>query len=304
MRIVVSGGAGFLGSYVAGFVANAGHDVAVLDRVPPRYNEVPHLAGDLLSLESVESALEGADAVFHLGAVGDVYLAMAEPYTAAQVNVVGTANVLEAALRRKVGKVVYASTWEVYGHPDYQPIDEQHPARPDHPYNITKLAGEQLVLSYDALKGLPGVALRLGTAYGPNMRPNSVFSLFINNALAGKPITIKGTGEQARQFTHTSDIARGFLLAGESEIHGEAFNLVAPESISIRQLAEMVAARIPTRIEFEEARQGDIFPSVISSAHARARLGWEARTSFAEGLSELIDHVQAKAGVGDAVRSG
>jgi UDP-glucose 4-epimerase len=278
--------------------------VAVLDRVPPRYNEVPHLAGDLLSLDSVEAALDGADAVFHLGAVGDVYLAMAEPYTAAQVNVVGTANVLEAALRRKVKKVVYASTWEVYGHPDYQPIDEQHPTRPDHPYNITKLAGEQLVLSYDALKGLPGVALRLGTAYGPNMRPNSVFSLFINNALAGKPITIKGTGEQARQFTHTSDIARGFLLAGESDLHGEALNLVAPESISIRQLAELVAARIPTSIVFEEARQGDIFPAAISSDRARTRLGWEARTSFADGLTELVDHVRAKAGVGQAARSG
>jgi len=303
MRVIVTGGAGFLGSYVAGFVAHAGHDVAVLDRVPPRYNEVPHIAADLLSLESVESALDGADAVFHLGAVGDVYLAMTEPYTAAHVNVVGTTNVLEAALRRKVGKVVYASTWEVYGHPDYQPIDEQHPTRPDHPYNITKLAGEQMVLAYDALKGLPGIALRLGTAYGPNMRPNSVFSLFVNNALAGRPITIKGTGEQARQFTHTSDIARGFLLAGESALHGEALNLVAPESISIRQLAEMIAARIPTRIVHEEARQGDIFPSEISSDRARARLGWTARKSFAEGLSELIDHVQAKSGVGDAVRS-
>jgi nucleoside-diphosphate-sugar epimerase len=209
--------------------------------------------------------------------------------TAAMGNVVGTANVMEAALRNGVKKVVYASTWEVYGEPQYQPIDEKHPCRPDHPYNITKLAGEQIVLSYDRLKSVPAIALRLGTAYGRGMRPNSVFSIFIRRARQGESITIKGSGSQARQFTHTRDIAQAFLLTLESSLHGEVFNIVSPEEVSIRQLAEMVVERLPTRIVFEEARAGDVPSARISAEKAQRVLGWKAVVSFHEGLGDLLD---------------
>jgi UDP-glucose 4-epimerase len=294
MYVVVTGGSGFLGSHVVEELVRRGHEVGILDLNPPReeFAGMPacrYLAGDLTNLGSVTDAVAGADAICHLAGVGDVYLATREPYTAALLNVAGTGYVAEAALRQGVRKVVYASTWEVYGEPHYQPIDEQHPCDPDHPYNITKYAGERLLLAYDRLKGLPVVALRLGTAFGPRMRPNSVFSIFIDKARRGEPIVIQGTGEQSRQFTHARDIARAFAIAAESDVHGEAINAVSPESVSIYQLAELVRRKLPTRIERAPARPGDIAPAVVGSAKAKRLLGWEAQVRFEDGLDEMIE---------------
>lgn len=274
--------------HVVAELEGAGHDVVVFDQREP-VRAKTWVQGDLTLLDDLARAAEGVDGICHLAGVGDVYLAFEQPYTAAAANVLGTANVLEAAKRNGVKKVVYASTWEVYGEPVYQPIDEDHPCRPDHPYNITKHAGEELALSYDRLKDVPVVALRLGTAYGRGMRPNAVFSIFVQRAMKGEPITIKGTGAQSRQFTHASDIARAFRIALESDVRGEAFNTVAPEDISIRQLAEMVAERFPTEMRFEEARAGDIQPAKVSADKIRRVLGWQAQVSFAEGLNDLMD---------------
>ena len=292
MKVLVTGGSGFLGSHVALEFLAAGRDVVIFDLARPASPELasaPVVQGDLLDLASVEGACQGIDVICHLAGVGDVYRAASEPYTAAAFNVVGTTHIAEAARRQGVRKVVYASTWEVYGEPEYQPIDERHPCRPDHPYNITKYGGELMALSYDQLHDVPTVALRLGTAYGPRMRPNSVFSLFINRARSGEPLVIQGSGEQTRQFTHARDIARGFRLAAESQARSAAFNLVAAESVSIRQLAELVAERYPTEVQFGPARPGDIHPALIDSSRARSTLGWEARVPFREGLGELME---------------
>ncbi len=294
MNIVVTGGSGFLGSHVATAVRAAGHDCAVLDvsEIPRRLSDVGvrWQAGSLASVDELRRAFRGADAVLHLAGVGDVYLAADKPPLAAELNVVGSANVAEACLAEGVGRLVYASTWEVYGHPQYEPLDEKHPTNPDHPYNVTKLAGEQMVLAYDALKGLPVVALRLGTAYGTGMRPNSVFSIFIGRALRGEAITVSGDGRQHRQFTHASDVARAFIAAAESGIRHEVMNIVAEETVTIRELAEMVVAECPAPLSFGEPRPGDISPARVSADKARDLLGWTARVPFAEGLRELIAH--------------
>ena len=287
MRVLVTGGAGFLGSHVVSTLREVGHSVVVFDIQAP--NDADYIRGDLASLDDLLKATRGIDTVCHLGAVGDVYLAFDKPYLAAELNVVGTANLMEACLRNQVKKVVYASTWEVYGEPQYQPVDEVHPCNPDHPYNITKLAGERIALSYDRLKDVPTVALRLGTAYGTRIRPNSVFSIFISRALRGEPLSIKGSGAQSRQFIYTSDISYAFLRALESTSRAEVFNIVGSEHISIRQLAEMIVEMIPTSITYEKGRAGDIPSALVSSEKARVVLGWEPRVSFREGLSKLVD---------------
>ncbi len=294
MKIVVTGGSGFLGSHVVEAVVAAGHECLNFDVAPPAAAApAPHASGTLLSVDDLRAALRGADAVCHLAGVGDVYLAGDNPPLAAALNVTGSANVAEACLAEGVGRLVYASTWEVYGHPNYQPMDEAHPCEPDHPYNITKLAGERIALTYDALKGLPVVALRLGTAYGARMRPNSVFSIFIRRALDGNPITIKGTGAQWRQFTHAADIARAFLLAATGDSRREVFNIVSSDRISIRRLAEMIAEQIPTSVVFEEARSGDIAPGAVSAQKAARVLGWEPQLPFVDGLTRLIEAARA-----------
>lgn len=288
MRILVTGAAGFLGGHVARHLAAAGHEVRGFDNAPSSDNSYASLIGDLVDTESVASAAQGVEAICHLGAIGDVYLAAEQPQLAAAVNVTGSSNVAVAAV--KVGaKVVYASTWEVYGEPEYQPIDEDHPVNPDHPYNITKLAGEQLLLAADRLQGAPVTALRLGTAYGSGLRPNSVFRIFIDRARAGEPITIQGDGSQGRQFTYAGDIASAFELACRSEDHGIAINIVAPETTSIKELAELVVHRYPTELTFGEARPGDVPPALVSPALAEKILGWRAVTPFTVGLEHLLE---------------
>lgn len=289
MKVLVTGGSGFIGRYVVDELAEAGHTVSVFDTQPPKTPGIPHIRGDLTVLEQVREAMTGVEAVCHIGAIGDVYLAFENPTLAAAVNVLGTANVLEAARVQGVERVVYASTWEVYGKAKYEPVDEQHPCNPDHPYNITKLAGDLLCQSYRKLKGLDVLVLRLGTTYGPGMRDTAVLPAFILRALKGEPIIIHGTGEQFRQFTHVRDIARGFRLALEQrKLQRNIFNLAAPERIIIAEMADLVCAELPTQIIRQKARVGDIPPAMISAQTAEEELGWKALISFREGALELM----------------
>jgi UDP-glucose 4-epimerase len=294
VRVVVTGGAGFLGSHVADHLAAAGHEVAVFDQVAStRHRSV---VGDLLDPASLSAAFGRSEAICHLGAIGDVYLAGERPSLAAAVNVTGTSNVCDAALQNEVGRVVVASTWEVYGHPRYQPIDEEHPCEPDHPYNITKLAGERLAMSYAHLRKLPVVALRLGTAFGTRMRPNSVFQIFARKALAGEPITIQGSGQQGRQFVHATDVARAFAAALTQGSSGEAYNIVSERLVTIRELAELVTRDAPTRLTYGEPRPGDVPSASVSNAKAKRFLAWQPEMEFETGLREIVAEVRALRG--------
>ena len=288
MKVLVTGTAGFLGPHVARVFNKKGHTVHCTD-IRESVVDLPSAVADLASLEDMLRVTKGMDVVCHLGAVGDVYVAMESPQVAASANVVGTATLLEACKRNSVKKVVYASTWEVYGEPHYQPLDEKHPCDPDHPYGITKLAGERIVMAYDKFKGVPATALRLGTAYGAGMRPNAVFSIFIKRAMAKEPIQIQGSGLQTRQFIHTSDVASAFYMAALNDVHGEAFNVVGKEATSIRGLAESVVKELPTELTFGEARTGDIPPASVSIAKAEKVLGWTCKVKFKDGLHDLIE---------------
>jgi UDP-glucose 4-epimerase len=293
MKILVTGPAGFLGGHVARHLVASGHEVTGFDSAPAPDAGFPMIQGDLLDAEAVASAVRGHAAVCHLGAIGDVYLAGERPELAAAVNVTGSANIAVAAAASGT-RVVYASTWEVYGEPENEPMDEDHPCRPDHPYNITKLAGEQVLLASDRLQDVPVVALRLGTAYGTGLRPNSVFRIFIDRARAGEPITIQGGGAQGRQFTYAGDIATAFEQACESDVRGVALNIVAPEITSIKHLAELVVERYPTELTVGEARPGDVPSALVTPARAEEVLQWSATTSFEDGLARLLEETPAQ----------
>lgn len=291
--MLVTGAAGFLGRHLVRRLISDGMTVTAYDLVDTGTLEARSITGDLRDAEKLATAAIGHDVICHIGAIGDVYLAAEQPSLAAEVNGTGSANVAAAA-ERAGARVVYASTWEVYGKPRYEPLDEDHPCEPDHPYNITKLTGERLLLAADRLRGVPVLALRLGTAYGAGLRPNSVFRIFIDRARRGDPITIQGDGKQGRQFTHASDIARAFSMGCRSEVHGMALNAVAPESTSIKKLAGLVVARYPTKLMFGDPRPGDVPPAQVSAERISATLGWKAEMPFARGLSELMDSVEAE----------
>jgi UDP-glucose 4-epimerase len=288
MRVLVTGAAGFLGDHVTRRLLEEGNSVTGFDLTEPESPPTAWIQGDLTDPESVDAAVAGHEVVCHIGAIGDVYLAGEQPALAAAVNGIGSANV-GAAVHRHGARVVYASTWEVYGAPQYEPIDEDHPCDPDHPYNITKLAGERILLAYDNLHGVPVLALRLGTAYGSGLRPNSVFRIFIDRARRREPITVQGDGAQGRQFTHASDIARAFALAVTSDLHGRVLNILAPETTSIKELAELVVARYPTELTFGPPRPGDVPPALVSPQRASEELGWRTVMPFEAGLTELMD---------------
>ncbi len=290
MRVLVTGAAGFLGKHVARLFLAEGWEVRGFDLNVADHSEVEMLVGDLTDRATVDEAVAGVDVIAHIGAIGDVYLAGERPTLAAEVNVVGTSNIVQAA-STSGARVVYASTWEVYGEPEYEPLDEEHPTRPDHPYNITKLAGESMLLSACRLQGLSGMALRLGTAYGSGLRPNSVFRIFLDRARAGETITVQGDGSQGRQFTHASDVARAFVKAATSEVSGVALNIVAPETVSIKELADVIVSHYPTELEFGEPRPGDVPPARVTAARANEILGWASEVPFERGIEEFISSV-------------
>lgn len=287
MKALVTGSAGFIGKHVSRAMLADGFDVTGYDQKDTDEPGVESVIGNFLDLESLTTAVRGRDVIVHIGAIGDVYLAATNPELAAAVNVTGSTNIALAA-EAAGARVVYASTWEVYGDPVYEPVDENHPCEPDHPYNITKLAGERMLLAANRLRDVPVIALRLGTAYGLGMRLNSVFEIFILKALAGEPITIQGDGSQGRQFTHARDIARAFVAAAKSEARGMPLNVVSPEMISIKQLAELVTERFPTEVTYGQPRPGDVTPSYVSASRIEEVLGWKAEVSFEEGMEELL----------------
>ena len=286
MRILVTGTGGFLAPHIARRLVSDGHSVASFDLKVTELPGVRAIAGDLCDAASVSAAMEGQEAVCHIGGVGDIYVAEKDPALAASANVVGTANVVAAARRNKT-KVVFASTWEVYGAPVYQPLDENHPCSPQHPYSITKLAAERLALAGGKQEGVPVIALRLATCFGRGLRPNSVFRIFIDRAKRGEALQIHGDGLQTRQFVHANDVAAAFSLACTANVLDQVLNIASPQLVTIRQLAEFVAARYDVKVQFGSSRALDVPPARIDIRKAEEVLGWRPNVSFEEGMFDL-----------------
>lgn len=295
MRVLVTGVCGFIAPYVARALFDEGHEVTCTDLSDrePRDLRGRFIGGvDLSSYEQCLHLLSvcAPEAICHLAAIGDVYKAAEEPGLAVQAGPLAVTRLLDAVCDLKLfTRMVYASTWEVYGTPRYQPLDEEHPCEPDHPYSVSKLAGEKMALWYQQRDGLPVVALRLGSAYGIGMRDRSVFSIFANRARQGQPLTINGDGKQFRQWTHVQDIARAFAIAATSEVTG-VYNIVAPQPVTIAELAGRIADRYGAPLTYGPARPGDVPSALVSSDKAKAEIGWYPRRSFEFGLAELLSY--------------
>jgi len=294
VRVLVTGSSGFLGRHVAVRLGRDGDfDVTGFDLEPSLDTTFRSVQGDIDDLDSIRRASRGTDVVVHLGGVGDVDLASARPGLAARANVVGTTHVAMAAAETGA-RIVYASTWEVYGTPISDPIDETHPCDPANIYAATKLGGEHVLRALERSDGVPVTILRLGTAYGTGMRPNSVFRRFTDAARAGLPLAVQGSGQQWRQFTHASDIARAVGLALPSQAGGATFNIAADECVTVLRLAELVSTHYGTTVAFGPERPGDPPSARISSAAAARTLGWRAEVEFESGLTDVLDDVDAR----------
>jgi UDP-glucose 4-epimerase len=291
--VLVTGGAGFIGSHVVDALLTAGLRPRIYDARPSPWHpadDVEQVRGDLGDLDRLQDALAGCSAVIHLAAAADVNEVKEEPVDAEQRNARGTLLVLEAARRHGVRRVIYASTIWVYSDTPAERHDETLPLHaPAHLYTATKLAGEHYCRAYAELYGLEPTVLRFGIPYGPRCRPAAVVPAFVARARAGEPLTIAGDGSQSRRFVYVEDLAEGVVRALAPVAAGRTYNLVGEEDVSVREIAEQVCASVAdVGIVHSEGRSGDFAGAPVCGARAARELGWRARTPFAEGLRRYV----------------
>ncbi len=300
MRVLVTGGSGFIGSHVVDKLRAAGHEPVIYDLRPSPWHEagtVDTVLGSITDREALERALHSCDAVAHLAAVADVNDVHAEPEDAERVNARGTVAVLEAARRAGVKRIVYASTIWVYSDCEGEVVDEETllPA-PSHLYTSTKLAGELYCKAYQELYGIEYTILRFGIPYGPRAREAAVIPAFVGKAMRGEPLTLAGDGGQSRRFVYVEDLAEGVALGLNDVAANRVYNLASDENVTIKQIAVRVQELMGgVEIVYTPARPGDFGGKVVLSSRASRELGWRARTPFAEGVARYVEWRQEQA---------
>ncbi len=292
-KIIVTGGAGFIGSHTVDALVAKGYEVHALDNLSAGKKEnlnpkaIFHTA-DVRNGMEIAKLFEGAEYVFHFAALPRVQYSIENPLESHDVNVNGMLNVLEASRLSKVKRLVFASSCAVYGNPKKLPVDEGAEISPLSPYALHKRLGEEYCALYSKLYGLETVCLRYFNVYGPRMNPEGAYPLAIGHFLklqkAGKPLTIVGDGTQTRDFVQVKDIVRANLLAMESDNvgKGETINIGSGTRTSVNKLAEIIGGpveRIPPRVEPHDV-EADI-------RKAKEMLGWNPTVSIEEGLAEL-----------------
>jgi len=299
MRVAVTGGCGFIGSHVVDQLVLAGHDVVVIDPVLGWRNPAAdYRQADLFDQPALTAALAGVQAVYHLAGAADVNAVAADPVRAVQLNVEGTARILEAARQGGVDRVLLASTVWVYGatvgqgeRTEAAPVDL---SRSGHVYVATKLSAEMLMHSYHEMFGQSFTILRYGIPYGPRMRDALVVARFVRAALDGQPITIAGTGEQQRNYVYVEDLADAHVRALAPAAAGQTLALEGGAPVSVREIADTVCSLVrPVPVEHVPARTADYEGIPVSGRLAKELLDWAPVTPFAEGVRRYLNWLEA-----------
>jgi len=295
-RILVTGGAGFIGSHVVDKLSQAGHHPCIFDMVASPFHDetLDTYVGELSDLAALTDAMRGCDTVMHLAAVADVSQVALDPVFAEDVNARGTLHVLQAARDAGVTRVIYASTIWVYNGLIGEVDETATLPLPNHLYTATKIAGEMYCSSYAELYGLQFTILRFGIPYGPRARPAAVLPQFVRRALAGEALTVAGAGEQSRRFVYVEDLADGCVAALAAVAANRVYNLVGDEDTTILDIAQVVAELIgDVGIAHGPARVGDFRGAQVSGARAATELHWTAATPFATGAGAYLSWYRA-----------
>jgi nucleoside-diphosphate-sugar epimerase len=303
MRVLVTGGAGFIGSHIVEELLRKGTSVRVLDNfstgkrenLAALHGDLEILEGDLRDAECIKAATREVDLVFHLAAFISVPQSMQVPQECFDTNVNGTVKLLEAARCAGVRKLVLSSSTAVYGNPAKFPTDEETPLQPLSPYALSKQVNELYARLYTQTFNLPVTALRYFNVYGPRQRPDSAYaaaiSIFSRRLVNGEPITIYGDGKQSRDFIFVKDVVHANLMAAESDSAGEVFNICTGRETTLLDLLETlseVSTHLP-EVRFAAPRPGDIYRSVGNPDKAASILGFRASTSLADGLVQTLE---------------
>jgi len=303
VRILVTGGAGFIGSNVVDAYVAAGHEVAVLDNFSTGREENVNDAAqvhrvDLRDQLEVLKAV-GAfrpDIVNHHAAQSEVPKSVADPAFDAHVNIIGGLNLLKACVDNGVKKVIFSSTGgALYGEPDIVPAAEDHPVRPLSPYGTSKFAFEQYLGTFERTFGLPYTVLRYANIYGARQdfaaEEGRVVAIFASRMLEGRPVTVDGDGEQSRDMLHVGDVAAANLAALDKGAGG-TFHVSTGVAVTVNDLYRKIALLTDYRMEpkFGPARKGDVYRIALDNTRAKDGLGWEPQVSLEEGLSLTVDY--------------
>ncbi|MEW6543141.1 MAG: NAD-dependent epimerase/dehydratase family protein [Nitrospirota bacterium] len=301
MKIVVTGGAGFIGSHLVDRLIQEGHEVAVVDNLSTGKRRNLNRAARFYKLDIQGSRLERVfrkerpAMLMHLAAQMNVRRSVEDPIFDAQVNVLGTINVLEQAVQHGVRKAVFTSSGgAIYGEQEVYPAPETHPTKPFSPYGISKLAGEYYLTYYQQLSGIQAVSLRLGNVYGPRQDPHGeagVVAIFAQKILAGEQPVINGNGRQTRDFVYVDDVVEAYLAAIGKDVQG-TYNVGTGEETSINDLFRLVADLTnPGCKELHgPAKKGEQLRSSVDSSKLRRELGWEPRVLLREGLARTVEY--------------
>lgn len=301
MISLVTGGAGFIGSHIVDRLLTEGHEVRVIDNFSTgrpqnldHQKDCPHLKlyqKDIRNIEDIKPIFEGVDYVFHLAALADIVPSIQKPWEYYSSNVLGTYNVVECAKNSGIKKLVYAASSSCYGIPDEFPTKETAEIRPQYPYALTKRLGEETVLHWGQVYGLPVITLRLFNVYGTRSRTSgtygAVFGVFLAQKLAGKPFTVVGTGEQTRDFTYVTDVADAFYTAAMSDIVNETFNVGSGGTYSVNRLCELLGGEI---VHIPK-RPGEPDCTFANTEKIEKALGWHASVSLEEGVQKILDNI-------------
>ncbi len=297
MKCLVTGAAGFIGSHLTDLLLREGHEVIALDdlstgrtsnldqaRKSKNFIWVQADISDPLTIQN----LPAVDWVFHIAGRADLVPSIEKPDEYFKINVSGTFLALEYARKTAVKRFIYTASSTCYGIVEKVPTPEDFPCIPRHPYGLTKYLGEQLVMHWAQVYGLPAVSLRLFNVYGPRSRTTgaygAVFGVFLKQKLAGKPFTVVGDGRQTRDFTYVTDIAEAFFAAAKSDISGEIFNVGSDNTYSVNRLVELLGGEkvfIPKRPGEPDCTFADI-------GKIKTMLGWTPKVSFEEGVKRML----------------
>ena len=300
MKVLVTGGAGFIGSHVADALVAHDHEVHVLDDLSSGKRDNVPAAATFHQMDVRDSEIrrlfdeERFDVLVHHAAQMDVRRSVADPSFDADVNLIGFLNLMENAREHGIRKVVFASTGgAIYGEPEYAPQDENHPLRPLSPYGITKLCTEKYLYFYEQEYGMPWVALRYGNVYGPRQNPHGeagVIAIFIGRLLANEQAVIFGDGEQPRDYVYVGDVVRANLAALGLEGSG-VFNVGTAVETSVNQLFRLLRDQVRPEMpeKHEPARPGEQRRSILDYSRTRSVLGWTPEVSLEDGLMATVE---------------
>jgi UDP-glucose 4-epimerase len=305
-RVLVTGGGGFIGSNLVKRLLEEGNSVTVLDNFLSGYRNnldpfpsVRIIEGDVRDKKAVETAIKDAEVVFHLAASVGNKRSIDYPIIDAEINVLGTLNVLEASKKEGVRKIVTSSSAGIFGELKTLPIREDHPIEPDSPYGCTKLCEEKLCLAYAKLYDIEAVCLRYFNVYGPNQRFDAygnVIPIFVFRMLNDEPILIYGDGEQTRDFVHVNDVVQANIKAADSNGVSGAFNIASGTQVTINRLVEMITneSTHEIRIEHGSERPGDVRHSLADISLANQRINYNPSVDLEYGIKNYVEWARSK----------